>query len=189
MYTAAFFERDPRQIVDQGLACIPSQSGYALVIRDVLDWSAKHPADWKQTWRMIEEKWDKDDPCPDGALRAFNIDARLNGAYRPGIAVRQEIADAGNHDPRRTRPDCNPSNARNSGTLGKSTPDSISQASRQLPIQFDFTNSLNTSRGRPEREEMVVKAGGTVTVTEMVIPFQESKPAALQQWDMGLRYA
>ena len=44
MYTAAFFESSPQQIVGQGLACIPSQSGYARVIRDVLDWSAKHPA-------------------------------------------------------------------------------------------------------------------------------------------------
>ena len=30
---------------------------------------------------MLEEKWDKDDACPDGSLQPFNIDAKLNGAY------------------------------------------------------------------------------------------------------------
>ena len=81
MYSAAFFETDPRRVVETGLACIPAQSGYGKVIRDVLDWSAKYPDDWRKTWQALEEKWDKDDPCPDGALAPFNIDARLNGAY------------------------------------------------------------------------------------------------------------
>ena len=119
MYTAAFFESNPRQIVGQGLACIPAQSGYARVIRDVLDWSAKHPADWRATWRMIEEKWDKDDPCPDGALRPFNINARLNGAYialgllygNGDFAQTLEITTRAGQDS-----DCNPSSS--AGILG-----------------------------------------------------------------------
>ncbi len=81
MYTAAFFERDVRRVVAQGLACLPSGSGYARLIKDVLDWSAAYPDDWKKTWQRIEEKWDTEDSCPDGALKPFNIDAKLNGAY------------------------------------------------------------------------------------------------------------
>ena len=81
MYAAAFFETDARKVVERGLRSIPAESAYARIIRDVLAWSAEHPDDWTKTWRLIEEKWDKDDPCPDGALDPFNIDAKLNGAY------------------------------------------------------------------------------------------------------------
>ena len=81
MYAAAFFERDPRKVVEAGLASLPRDSAYARIIRDVLRWSAEHPTDWRRTWQLIEDTWDKDDPCPDGTLQPFNIDATLNGAY------------------------------------------------------------------------------------------------------------
>jgi hypothetical protein len=51
------------------------------VIADVLAWSKQYPDDWKKVWHLIEDKWDRRDPCPDGALKPFNIDAKLNGAY------------------------------------------------------------------------------------------------------------
>ena len=66
-YAAAFVENDPRRVVEAGLACIPPRSSYALLIRDLLDWSARFPDDWRKVWQMVEDKWDKDDPCPDGA--------------------------------------------------------------------------------------------------------------------------
>ena len=81
MYAAAFFENDPRKIVEAGLASIPAKSEYGLLIRDLLDWSAQHPQDWQKVWQMVQDKWDKNDPCPDGAMVPFNIDAKLNGAY------------------------------------------------------------------------------------------------------------
>src|SRR5215208_4074300 len=81
MYAAAFFEHDPRKVVEAGLASLPKESGYAGIIRDVLRWFAENPADWRRTWQLLEDTWDKDDPCPDGSLQPFNIDARLNGAY------------------------------------------------------------------------------------------------------------
>ena len=88
MYAAAFFETDPRKVVEAGLASIPADSGYGKIIRDVLDWSATEP-DWRKTWRKLTEKWDRDDACPDGALTEFNIDARLNGAFVAlGLALR-----------------------------------------------------------------------------------------------------
>ena len=118
MYSAAFFESDPRKVVEAGLACLPAKSPYALTISDVLVWSRQN-ADWKQTWRLIEKKWNSREPCPEGARQPFNIDAKLNGAY---IALgllygggdfwrTMEISTRAGQDS-----DCNPSNA--CGILG-----------------------------------------------------------------------
>ena len=81
MYTRAFFETDVRKVVEAGLECIPPDSTYANVIRDVLAWSAEDPSDWQKTWRRVNEKWDGQDRCPYGALEPLNIDAKINGAY------------------------------------------------------------------------------------------------------------
>ena len=43
MYSAAYFEKDPRKVVEAGLACIPAESPYGKIIGDVLDWSKKSP--------------------------------------------------------------------------------------------------------------------------------------------------
>ncbi len=81
MYSAAFFEKDPRKLVEAGLSCIPAKSPYALLISDVLAWHKQYPNDWEANWREIEKKWNKREPCPAGAMRPFNIDAKINGAY------------------------------------------------------------------------------------------------------------
>ena len=81
MYSAAFFEDDPRRIVEAGLAVLPSKSPYARVIADVLAWSAEHPENWEHVWQLIEDRWSRRETCPEGALRPFNIDAKVNGAY------------------------------------------------------------------------------------------------------------
>src|SRR6185503_10310659 len=102
-----------------GLRSIPVGSGYARVIRDLLDWSRQNPDDWKKTWRLLTDKWDRDDPCPDGALAAFNIDARLNGAFvalgllygRGDFAATLDVSTRAGQDS-----DCNPSSA--AGILG-----------------------------------------------------------------------
>ena len=119
MYAAAFFENDPRKVVEQGLRSIPAESAYAKVIADVLRWSAENPDDWTKTWHLIEDKWDKDDVCPDGALDPFNIDAKLNGGYvalgllygKGDFAKTLEVATRSGQDS-----DCNPSSA--AGILG-----------------------------------------------------------------------
>jgi hypothetical protein len=119
MYSAAFFETDVRRVVEQGLAVIPAQSKYGKIIRDVLDWSARNPDDWKRTWQLIEDKWDKDHACPVGALNPFNIDAGINGAYvalgllygKRDFAQTVEISTRAGQDS-----DCNPSSA--AGILG-----------------------------------------------------------------------
>ena len=81
MYAAAFFESDARKVVEQGLAAIPPASPYAKIITDVLAWSKQYPDDWEKVWGMVNAKWDQREPCPEGALLPFNIDAKLNGAY------------------------------------------------------------------------------------------------------------
>ena len=80
MYAAAFFESDPRRIVETGLACIPAKSPYAQAVVDLLNWS-KSSDDWIAVWKQIEQKWNAREPCPEGANQPFNIDAKLNGAY------------------------------------------------------------------------------------------------------------
>ena len=114
MYAAAFFENDTRKIVEAGLACLPPKSPYALVIKDVLAWSEQNPNDWTKTWQAINEKWDKREPCPEGALKPFNIDAKLNGAYvalgllygKGDFSKTIEVATKAGQDS-----DCNPSSA------------------------------------------------------------------------------
>ena len=69
------------KVVEAGLACIPAKSPYALLIADLLAWSKQYPGDWKKVWHLLEDKWDKREPCRTGALKPFNIDAKLNGAY------------------------------------------------------------------------------------------------------------
>jgi hypothetical protein len=196
MYTAAFLEKDPHKVVEQGLACLPSQSSYAQLIQDVLNWHQQNPNDWKKNWQLIEEKWDKDDPCPDGALQPFNIDARLNGAYivlgliygDGDFSKTLEISTRAGQDS-----DCNPSTA--GGILGviigyAGIPDQWKSGIPTLAdTKFQFTNSsLNDiCRSTMNRAlKLVQQAGGKVTDTEVEIPAQSPKPPELEQWDMGV---
>ena len=195
MYSAAFFENDIRKVVEQGVACLPAKSQYARLIQDVLTWT-KTEQDWRKIWHLVEEKWDKNDPCPDGALRPFNIDAKLNGAY---IAIALlcgggtfdqtiEIATRCGQDS-----DCNPSTA--AGVLGvikgyKAIPDKWKSGIPALADRkFDFTQSSynDICRSTLARALKVIKlAGGEVNDQEVIVPWQTPKPAKLEQWDMGV---
>ena len=195
MYSAAFFENDIRQVVEQGLACIPAQSDYGRLIRDVLDWTAQDN-DWRRVWQKIQNKWDKNDPCPDGALRPFNIDAKINGAYIAlgllggggDFGKTMDIAIRSGQDS-----DCNPSTA--AGVLGvivgyRAIPDRWKSGIPAIADRkFAFTQSSynDICRATLDKALKVVQlAGGKVTDTEVIIPFQKPKPATLEQWDMGV---
>jgi len=119
MYAAAFFEKDPRKLVEAGLACIPARSPYALLISDVLAWHRQYPNNWEANWREIEKKWNKREPCPAGAMRPFNIDAKINGAYI-ALGLLYGQGDMGKTIAVSTQAgqdsDCNPSSA--AGILG-----------------------------------------------------------------------
>jgi ADP-ribosylglycohydrolase/Carbohydrate esterase 2 N-terminal len=194
MYAAAFFENDPRRVVEAGLRSIPAESGYAKVIRDVLAWSARHPEDWKKTWQLVTDKWDRDDACPDGALDSFNIDARLNGAfvalgllYGTGDFTRTlDVSTRAGQDS-----DCNPSSA--AGILGvmlgygRIPPGWKAGIPAIATTKFRFTSYSfdEITRSTMNRAFKVIEgAGGRVTPTEVVIPLQPPKAPALEQWSV-----
>ncbi len=199
MYSAAFFETDPRRVVEAGLACIPAKSEYARLIRDLLDESARHPDDWRQVWQFVEAKWDKDDPCPDGAMVPFNIDAKLNGAYigfgllfgEGDFHKTMEISTRCGQDS-----DCNPSSA--AGVLGvilgyTGIPESFRSGIPELADKkFDYTDySFNEICASTLKRALalVEKNGGQVTAQDVYIPVQQPKAPKLEQWNPGIPYA
>jgi hypothetical protein len=192
MYAAAFFESDPRKVVLAGLRSIPEASGYAKVIRDVLAGHARYPDDWKKTWQLVTDAWDKDDPCPDGALRPFNIDARLNGAFvalgllygRGDFAKTLDVSTRSGQDS-----DCNPSSAL--GVLGvilgyERIPDAWKSgipAIATTPFSYTshtFESIVDSTLRRAFK--VIESAGGRVTDAEVLVPVQEPKAPPLEQW-------
>jgi hypothetical protein len=196
MYSAAYFESDPRKVVQAGLAAMPAGSAYAQIIADVLRWSAANPDDWTKTWHLIEDKWDKDDPCPEGALAPFNIDAKLNGAYIAlgllyggrDFGKTIEVATRAGQDS-----DCNPSNA--AGILGVMLGyDAIPEVwTSGIPAiadrKFAFTDySFNqiVASTITRAGLVVASAGGRLTAERLEVPVQAPKPPALEQWNAGV---
>ncbi|MCB1125540.1 MAG: ADP-ribosylglycohydrolase family protein [Verrucomicrobiae bacterium] len=196
MYAAGYLESDPRKVVEAGLACIPAESEYGQIIRDLLDWSAAHPEDWRGVWQMVEDKWDKHDPCPDGFLRPFNIDAKINGAYIVmGLLY-------GGGDPDKTisvatrcgqDSDCNPSSA--AGVLGVMVgydriPAKFKAAIPTLASRkFDFTDySFNDIVKSTEARALriIAMTGGKVSDEAVVIQAQQPKAPKLEQWSPGI---
>lgn len=193
MYSAAFFEDDPREVVEEGLKSIPAESGYAQVIADVLAWHGEHPTDWKTTWTLLEEKWNRHDMCVEGALRPFNIDARVNGAYiclgllygERDFAKTLEISTRAGQDS-----DCNPSSA--AGVLGVmlgygGIPDEFKSGipaiedERFSYTKYSFNDIVASTVVRAEA--IVQGASGRLTETEIVIPVQAPVAPPLEQWD------
>ncbi|MGD0922110.1 MAG: ADP-ribosylglycohydrolase family protein [Terriglobia bacterium] len=194
MYSAAFFEKDPRKVVEAGVAAIPAGSVYAQMLRDVLEWSGEN-ADWRRTWQLLEDKWDHDDPCPDGALRPFNIDAALNGAYialgllygNSDFEKTMEVSMRAGQDS-----DCNPSSA--AGVLGvmlgyRSIPAKWTEPLAGIADEkFSYTNySFNSIvKSTIERAKLVVrKEGGSVSEKGIVVPVQTPLILKLEQFAPG----
>jgi hypothetical protein len=76
MYGEAFFESDPRKLVEHSLTVIPPESNYAKMIRDVLRLRDEEP-DWQKAWHVLEEKWGRDE----AGEPVMKLDVRINGAY------------------------------------------------------------------------------------------------------------
>jgi hypothetical protein len=199
MYAEAFFQTDAHRVVEEGLKAIPAGSGYAQLVRDVLAWHAEDPVDWRRTWRKIEDKWNRHDPCPDGALVPFNIDARINGAYVV-LGLLYGDGDFGKTVEISTRAgqdsDCNPSSA--AGILGvmlgyeKIPPRWREGIPALADTKFEFTRySFNeiVASTIARAEKAIVLAGGEVGPAEVVIPVQSPKAPPLEQWDPGVPVA
>lgn len=193
MYTAAFFETDPRAVVEAGLAALPPESPYARAIADVLSWSDSHPEDWEATWRLIEDTWNGREPCPQGALTPFNIDAKLNGAYialgllygRGEFRRTLEIATRAGQDS-----DCNPSSAL--GILGvmkgfSGIPETWSSGIATIADEkFSYTHhSFDSIVESTMRRAIawVERHGGRLEGDRLLVPVEEAVPAPLELWD------
>lgn len=196
MYSVAYFESDPRRVVEAGLKCIPAKSDYGRLIADLLAWHAQHPQDWRRVWQLVQDKWDRDDPCPDGFQAPFNIDAKLNGAYIAfgllfgggDFEKTMEISTRCGQDS-----DCNPSSA--AGVLGVMVGFERIPAKfkAELPkfenTKFDFTDySFNDIvKSTEARALKIIRAtGGRVSDTEVVIRTQKPKAPKLEQWSPGI---
>lgn len=195
MYAAAFFETDPRRVVETGLACIPARSPYGRLVADVLAWHKQHPADWRKSWQLIQDKYDKDDVCPSGALTPYNIDAALNGAYIVlGLLYGErdffktiDISTRAGQDS-----DCNP--ASSGGILG------VMLGYRGIPEEwksgipaiagrkFQYTDfSFRTIVDSTERRalEMIRRTGGKVEGDTVTVRLQRPAAAKLETWNPG----
>jgi hypothetical protein len=100
------------------LACVPEGSQFHECITDVLNWYKADPVNWKATWQLIEDKYQKNKDYRRASCiaerKGFNIDAKINAAY---IVMGMLY---GKGDPDQTiiismrcgqDSDCNPSNA------------------------------------------------------------------------------
>ncbi|MCX8037521.1 MAG: ADP-ribosylglycohydrolase family protein [Candidatus Sumerlaeia bacterium] len=194
-YAAAFFEKDARKVVECGLACLPAQSPYAKLISDVLLWSKQHPDDWRKVWELIQEKWDKDDPCPEGALLPFNIDARINGSY-VALGLLYGKDDFGKTIEVATR--CGQDSDSNSASAGGiwgvmygygNIPDMYKSG---IPSIADKTFSQTQYTFRSIVDSTVKHAthaicqnGGKVAGNSLLVKVQSPTPAKLELWDPG----
>ena len=195
MYAAAFFESDVKKIVETGVACMPKGSGYRAIIEDVIAEYEKNPGDWKACWKNINAKWDKHDSCSDGALKPFNIDARLNGAYiaigmlygEGDFAKTMDISLRCGQDS-----DCNPSSA--AGIIGviqgykALDPAWVSGIPAIANDKFLFTDySYEEFVASTEKRALatVDRAGGKIDGDTIWIPKQTPVAPALEQWSMG----
>jgi hypothetical protein len=193
MYSAAFFENDPKRIVEAGLAVLPPESRYARVVGDVLTWARESPNDWTKVWRRLDEKWNRDEACPEGALRPFNIDAALNGAH---VALGLLYGDGDFEETMRvaTRAgqdsDCNPATA--AGILGVMLGYSAIPAEFTSGIEaiaderFSYTDATfrsivdDTVR---RAVEMIERGGGRREGRTLVVETQEPVPASIDEAD------
>lgn len=79
MYCEAFFEEDIVKIIEAGLACVPAESQYAEMVRDILKWYTENPDDWRNTWKLCQEKY-RENPKYQVDSNG-GIDVKINGAY------------------------------------------------------------------------------------------------------------
>lgn len=193
MYAAAFFESDPRKVVEAGLACIPAQSPYGKLITDLLVWHKRYPNDWEKNWAELEKKWGTGDPCPEGALKSYNIDAKINGAYI-ALGLLYGGSDMGRTIEISTRAgqdsDCNPSSA--AGILGtmlgwNKIPDhwkgGIPAIEDRKFAYTDFTFKTVVDSTYNRAVAAVKKAGGRVDGERLLVPRQTAVPAKLEVWN------
>jgi len=159
----------------------------------MLRWSKQYPSDWIRVWNLVEQKWNGREPCPDGALRPFNIDAKLNGAY---VAMGLLYGEGDLHKTLNiaTRcgqdSDCNPASAM--GILGlvkgyKAIPADLKDGIEGIADRkFQYTDySFRTIVDSTVKQAVkaVERTGGRVEGNKLIVKLQTAQPPALELWD------
>lgn len=188
LYSAAFFESDINKIIETGLSSIPAHSDYARIVRDVIKLHKHYPNDWKAAWKELDAKWGDVDIS--GAGAAFNIDAKLNGAYIiMGLLYGEgddyktlEITTRCGQDS-----DCNPSNAM--AVLGvikgfNNFPDEMKKGvnavgdSLFINTTYSFNSAVESTYNYALK--LIQKNGGKIIGDNITWPIQTYKPAKLE---------
>jgi hypothetical protein len=188
LYSAAYFESDILKIVETALLSIPAGSDYYKIVKDVIKLHQQYPNDWQASWNELEAKWGDVDIC--GAGSAFNIDAKLNGAY---IVIGLLYGEG---DPLKTLEittrcgqdsDCNPSNAL--AVLGvikgfSGLPENMQEGVRAISdsIFINTTYSFNSAVKSTYKYALglIAKDGGSVTDKEIMVKTQQPEAPALE---------
>ncbi len=197
MYAEAFFESDPVKLAEAGLKCIPAQSQYAEMVRDMLRWYREDPDDWQKAWKLAQKKY-REDPAYQKASNG-GIDVKINGAYvLMGLLFGKRdldqtiiIACRGGEDS-----DCNPSS---SGgvlftTIGFSKlPERFSKELDEKKVFSHTAYNFPALVGVCEKlaRQILARSGGRVEKDTsgqevFVIPVVEPKPSKLElSWAPG----
>jgi hypothetical protein len=142
---------------------------------------------------MVNAKWDTREPCPEGALLPFNIDAKLNGAY-VALGILYGQGDFGKTVEFATRAgqdsDCNPSNA--AGIVG------VMLGYRKIPDKWksgipaiadkkfnytDFTFREIVASTEKRALALITATGGHVDEQNAEVNVQPAKPTEVELWD------
>jgi len=182
LYSEAYFESDILSIIENALKSIPSESDYFKIVKDVIKLHQQYPTDWKTSWKELEDKWGDVDICGDGAGTAFNIDAKLNGAYIVmGLLY-------GEGDPAKTLEittrcgqdsDCNPSNAlavlgviKGFNGLPADMQKGVKAMGDSLFINTTYSFNSAVSATNKYALDLILKDGGTVTDKNIMVKTQ-----------------
>ncbi|MCL2743409.1 MAG: ADP-ribosylglycohydrolase family protein [Planctomycetaceae bacterium] len=197
MYAEAFFETDILKIIDAGLKCIPSDSQYAEMVRDVVAWYKANPDDWEATWNLCQKKY-REAPEYQKASNG-GIDVKINGAYiligmlfgKGDLDKTIIISTRCGQDS-----DCNPSNA--AGVLFTTL--GFSKLPPRFTEKLDETKKFSfTAYTVPElldvceklARQFVIREGGQIKKDAsgnevFVIPVKKPVPPKLElSWDPG----
>ncbi len=191
MYAESFFTEDLQKLIAAGLACIPQDSQYAEMVRDMVKWHRENPNDWQATWKLCQKKY-RENPeyqkCSNGG-----IDVKINGAYillgllygNGDLDKTIIISMRGGQDS-----DCNPSSS--AGVLFASIgfsklPDRFSKELKNDPV-FSYTSynfpGLLAVCEKLTRQIIIAEGGRIEKDTNgdevFVIPQKEPKPLPLE---------
>ena len=197
MYSYAFVTDDIKEIINKALIAIPLKSTFHQCIADVVAWHTAHPDNWKTTWQLVEDKWGTDIGCPDGVLRPFNIDAKINAAYvvmgllygEGDLGKTMEVAARSGKDA-----DCNPSSA--AAIVGTilgydALPEYWSKGLASIEnMDFKYTStSLNKvyKISYDQAVELIKKNGGKEDGDQLLISKEKQQVAPLEQNFVGYK--